>query len=295
MTEDQTHTRDHPIDALTLEGLRYVEVETSRFCNRRCPWCPNGHTRARREQQLMDWEVFTKITAELGAFGYDGFFAFHNYNEPLANARLFDEIARLRKDALGAKPAIYTNGDLLTRDLLNRMVDAGVAYLRITRYPRRADEQPTFEDLHTWLSKRKLLSGGIDWQYAPVRQGLAATWQDAVSGMKVEVIRPQISSYNDRGGTATVPRLLPMRTEPCRMTETSISVDYRGQMKMCCNVAPEPGQHQQYIVGYVADFTLAELWNSPSMVDWRNRHAKADWSRSAACRTCVQALPETRQ
>ncbi|MGH3280347.1 MAG: hypothetical protein ACRDNW_14585, partial [Trebonia sp.] len=26
-----------------LAGLRYVEVETARYCNRTCPWCPNGH------------------------------------------------------------------------------------------------------------------------------------------------------------------------------------------------------------------------------------------------------------
>ncbi|WKK22994.1 radical SAM protein [Streptomyces olivoreticuli] len=294
MTEGQTHMHD-PMDALTLDGLRYVEVETSQFCNRRCQWCPNGHTLARREKNLMDWEVFTKITKELGSCGFDGFFAFHNYNEPLANPRLFDEIAQVRADVPDAKPAIYSNGDLFNRNLLEGMVEAGVKYLRITRYPRRADEEPTFDTLHTWLSKKKLLSGGIDWQYAAVRQGLSATWRDVFSGMKVEVIRPRIAGYNDRGGTAVVPRLLPVRTEPCRMTETSISVDYRGQMKMCCNVAPETGQHQEYIVGYVADFTLAELWNSPAMVDWRTRHAQADWTRSPACRTCVQALPETRR
>jgi hypothetical protein len=31
------------------------------------------------------------------------------------------------------------------------------------------------------------------------------------------------------------------------------------------------------------------------MTTWRARHAAADWSASPACRTCVQALPETRR
>lgn len=77
-----------------LDGVRYVEVETSRYYNRTCTWCPNGHTHARRTQELMDWQVFTTITAELGAAGFDGFFAFHNYNEPLANPRLSQEITQ---------------------------------------------------------------------------------------------------------------------------------------------------------------------------------------------------------
>jgi hypothetical protein len=45
----------------------------------------------------------------------------------------------------------------------------------------------------------------------------------------------------------------------------------------------------------LADATLSELWNSAVMEDWRARHAVADWSQSPACRSCVQALPETRR
>jgi Iron-sulfur cluster-binding domain len=74
------------------------------------------------------------------------------------------------------------------------------------------------------------------------------------------------------------------------------SVDYRGIVKMCCNVIPDSApEHERYAVGSAADATLAELWNSGAMTTWRARHAAADWSASPACRTCVQALPETRR
>ncbi len=86
------------------------------------------------------------------------------------------------------------------------------------------------------------------------------------------------------------------RTESCHMTGTSLSVDYRGMVKMCCNVIPDAvPDHERYAVGSAADATLAELWNSEVMTAWRARHAVADWSASPACRTCVQALPETRR
>jgi hypothetical protein len=80
------------------------------------------------------------------------------------------------------------------------------------------------------------------------------------------------------------------------MTATSLSVDYRGIVKMCCNVIPDSApEHERYAVGSAADATLAELWNGEAMTAWRARHAAADWSASPACRTCVQALPETRR
>ncbi|MGW1159406.1 SPASM domain-containing protein [Streptomyces sp. NPDC002519] len=276
-----------------LAGLRYVEIETSRYCNRTCLWCPNGHTDARRTQQLMDWSAFTKITAELGAADFEGFFAFHNYNEPLANPRLREEIAHVRQVVPAAKPAIYTNGDLLNHSVLERLREDGVKYLRVTRYPHRANVVPTLEALRSWLIKARILDC-FDWQFTEVRQGLAATFTDPETGMKIEVIRPSIVTYNDRGGTALVPQE-GLRTAPCQMTATSLSVDWRGQMKMCCNVVPEGPQHREYVVGNVADHTLAELWNHPAMTDWRQRHGRADWSRSPACNTCVQALPETRR
>jgi radical SAM protein with 4Fe4S-binding SPASM domain len=279
---------------LGLEGLRYVEAETARYCNRTCPWCPNGHSGARRTQQLLPWALLIKVAAELGAAQFTGFVALHNYNEPLANPRLPEELDLLRAAAPQASPAIYTNGDLLKRDHLERLLAAGVKYLRVTRYPHRADVPPTEEALRRWL-RQAGLAEAFTWVFGPARQGLAARWRDDEAGVLVEVIRPAIATYNDRGGTALVP-VQARRTEPCRMTGTSLSVDYRGMVKMCCNVIPDSApDHERYVVGSVADATLAELWNSPVMAAWRARHAVADWSDSPACRTCVQALPETRQ
>jgi hypothetical protein len=290
MTINRSATR-----AGALSALRYVEVETSRFCNRRCSWCPNGPSGARRVQELMQWTLFDKIVTELGSLNYSGFFAFHNFNEPLANPRLFEEIARLRQAIPEAKPAIYTNGDLLNSGGLHRMLGLGVAYVRVTRYPHRATVAPRYDALHRFLGQAGIAEE-YEWRFESVRQGLAAIWEDRSAGVKVEVIRPSIVTYNDRGGTAIVPHADSLRTAPCLMTTTSASIDFRGALKMCCNVIPDTADdHEQYVVGNVSESTLTELWTGARMDDWRARHSVADWQKSPACRTCVQALPETRQ
>lgn len=222
--------------AVDLTMLRYVEVETSRYCNRSCDWCPNGHTDARRHQELMPWPIFTRITDELAQRDYDdGFFAFHNHNEPLANPRLDDEIALVRRVLPLAKPAVYTNGDLLKRDRCEALLDAGAQYLRVTRYPHRADTEPTYDSLRKYLRTARI-ADLTDWTFAPVRQGLAARHHDERTGATVEVFSPDVRGYNDRGGTAIVLQIGSRRTEPCQMTSTSLSVDFRGDVKMCYNV-----------------------------------------------------------
>jgi hypothetical protein len=273
---------------------RYVEMETSRRCNRSCAWCPNGEHAVRRRQELMDWTLFRRVVDELGGLGYGGWLAFHNYNEPLLNRRLLDEIGYVRATMPAARPAVYSNGDVLTRELFERLVTAGVSYIRVTRYPRRADTAPSFDVLRAWL-RRAGLADDFVWDFRRVRQGLAAVID--TPELRVEVISPAIvDTYNSRAGSVTtLPVLAKQRTEPCLMTATSAVIDYRGRMKMCCCVYPEIPSHAGYVLGDLHTATFADLWWSDRMNAWRAAHARADWSLSPACAGCSQPLPETRR
>jgi len=277
-----------------MELPRYVELETSRRCNRTCAWCPNGEHSARRVQQLMDWNLFTRIIQQLAALDYRGYLAFHNYNEPLLSRRIVDEIRHVKAAMPQAKPAIFTNGDVLDASLFHRLLDAGVAYLRVTRYPRQADTPPAYQAITGWL-RRKGLADAVPWTFGQVRQGLAATYK--AEAVEIEVIAPQIlRAYNNRGGSVTtLPLLAEPRSDPCFMTATSAVIDYRGQMKMCCCVYPEMSGQAQYIAGDLATETFAALWSGTQMNAWRAAHAHADWSLSPACANCRQPLPETRR
>jgi MoaA/NifB/PqqE/SkfB family radical SAM enzyme len=270
----------------------YTEIETSRKCNRTCSWCPNAEHTVRHEQELMDWGVFHDIAEQLGDARYAGWFAFHNYNEPLLNPRLGKEIRQVREAAPLARPAIYTNGDPLNRERLTELTDAGLAYIRITRYPRQAQTPPSYESIDAYLRRAGL--SDLEFTRGRVRQGLGATAEH--EGVRIEVISPNITAtYNTRGGSVTtLPLLSRTRTAPCLMTATSLVVDYRGQVKMCCCIYPEAEQHAGYVIGNVREQRLLELWNSVAMNAYRRAHAAADWSLSPACASCTQPLPETR-
>lgn len=273
---------------------RHVEVETSRYCNRRCSWCPNGEHPIRRRQELLDWALFAGLLRELSELGYAGWLAFHNSYEPLLNPRLFEELDAVQAMLPAARPAIFTNGDVLTADRLSELVVRGVRYVRVTRYPHRADTPPSSGSINLWVSRAGL--GHLRWRHRPVRQGMAAS--TVYAGTRVEVISPNIlGTYNNRGGSVTaLPYLAVRRAEPCWMTATTAAIDYRGQFKMCCCVYPEPGSgHDQYVVGSLRAASFGALWWSAQMGRYRAAHAVADWSGSPACATCRQPLPETRQ
>jgi hypothetical protein len=150
----------------------------------------------------------------LGSLRYGGWLANHNYNEPLLNLRVFEELAHVRAVLPQAKPAIYTNGDVLREPMLARLLDAGVRYLRVTRYPHRPETPATFEALHTWARRAGL--AGWPWEQRTVRQGLALVRE--IGETKIEVIGPNIiGTYNNRGGSVTaLPMLASPRRDPSR-------------------------------------------------------------------------------
>lgn len=265
---------------------RYVEVETSRFCNRRCVWCPNHLFEKRQTQELMDWSTFQSIVYSLSRYDYTGWFAFHNYNEPLANPRIIDEVAFARKHLAHAGLTIFTNGDYLTTDLFDDLAAAGLTQMRVTVYPRSfGDNVSSHARLWSWLDKRAFLRNR-EWTETVLRQGPALVLHDPVA---IDLISPDINRYYDRGGT--LPSLsIENRASPCFLTSNSLSIDYCGNLKMCCNVVTGHAPHEAYLFANVRECDPIETWNSPRFAEVRRLHEQSDWSTTPICSTCRQEI-----
>jgi MoaA/NifB/PqqE/SkfB family radical SAM enzyme len=270
---------------------QYIELETARLCNRRCHWCPNGASDARSEQELMDWDLFIKIIEELREREYAGWLALHNYNEPLLNPRLLTEIQEIRSRLPSVSVSIFTNGDHLRRSTLHELAESGANHVRVTLYPGRGSlvtlGRSDETRLNRWLSAKELRAD-IQWTMVPVRQGLAAKAQ--IQSLSVDVIDPDLTTYNYRGGTARTIEWRP-RQEPCYMTSHSAAIDFSGRMKMCCNIYPHDESHTPYLVGDLRVESFWRLWEGQQMAAFRARHRRSDWELSPICRLCSHQLP----
>ena len=264
----------------------YIEVETSRLCNRQCEWCPNHFSEDRAVQKLMDWSIYLSVLRSLSRHQYKGWLCFHNYNEPLANPRLVREVAVAKRLLPMAHFSVYTNGDFLTNELFNALLSVGLTEMRITVYPRSpSTDSPSHAGLWQWLEARPFLKIR-GFRQVSVRQGLALVTD---CPMSVIIISPDVTRYYDRGGT--LPALsIKNRSAPCLLTSRSQSIDHRGDIKMCCNIVTGHQAHRRYFYGNAQEHDPIEVWNSTRYSDIRARHRRADWIDSPICATCRQEI-----
>jgi radical SAM protein with 4Fe4S-binding SPASM domain len=269
----------------------YIEIETSRYCNRQCEWCPNHVLQDRTVQEFMSWPDLEKIVRSLSRSQYRGWLAFHNYNEPLANPRIADELRFARQHLPDAKLTIFTNGDRLTSKLFLALVSAGLSEMRVTIYPKTMNQpEASHKKLWSWLQRKPFLQTK-DWQELLVRQGPALVHAGCP---EIILISPYVDRYYDRGGTIP-PLSIKNRTIPCLLTSNSLSVDYKGNIKMCCNVVAGNEYHRDYLLGNVRDHDVLDVWNSQAFDVMRERHKRADWSATPICRSCRQEIKLSRE
>jgi pyruvate-formate lyase-activating enzyme len=270
----------------------FIEVEIGTYCNRQCAWCPNGwHERGLKPaSRSMADGTWRALLSDLQGAGYSGWFAFHNYNEPMADPRLLERLADAHAALPDAKLEVHTNGDFLTTRSLRALAEAGCSLTRVTLYPsnERALEPPDEARLHRFLSRLSLASE------ERVEKTSKLEHRVRVGAMTLVVRLPRIEHYTDRAGSvhfepiaSTTPR-----SAPCWLPFHSAAIDVHGALKLCCHVydTTAPGM-EAYVIGNVGEVPFTRLWRSRRMESFRRQLARADFRRLEACATCTHVSP----
>jgi MoaA/NifB/PqqE/SkfB family radical SAM enzyme len=267
----------------------FIEIETSRQCNRKCSWCPAGIYGTRTEQELMEWKIFEKIIDDLANLDYYDTISLHNYNEPILNPRIFKEVKTIRAEIPNSTIAIFSNGDFLNFHTINEFSLAGLTILRITVYPHQFNSIPSTKKIENWIVERKLTDFHWDYEELPENKGLFAitTFQE----MQIKVVCPNIKVFNTRADLVR-PVIKGSRIKPCYMTTISSAIDYKGRFKMCCNIFPDMEIHKEYVLGNLQDSGFYELWDSPFMQTARKEHRKGDWKNTPICEKCYNLMDD---
>jgi MoaA/NifB/PqqE/SkfB family radical SAM enzyme len=126
-----------PIPDFTGESLerhiKRISIELSNLCNyahlhKKCPvaWY--------KEKKILPTEIFYKVVDELAEYGFCGELAFHRYNEPMLDKRLYDFIGYVNKKLPGAKILILTNGSFLNQESLRKLEQYKIWLLTVSSY-----------------------------------------------------------------------------------------------------------------------------------------------------------------
>lgn len=111
-----------------------ISIELSNLCNyskmhKKCPLNKNN-----AEKKILSLETIRKIIDELSENDFSGVIAFHTYNEPLIDPRLFYIIDLVRSKCKKAKIFLLSNGFYFNQTIANELVEIGVDRIDITAY-----------------------------------------------------------------------------------------------------------------------------------------------------------------
>ena len=123
---------------IPLEAPFILMVEPSDACNFRCKFCPTGdrermQTIPTRKMTNMSFELFQKIVEDMCEFENKiKVLRLYKDGEPLLNPHFADMIAYAKKMDACERVDTTTNASLLTHDLSDRIIDAGLDRINIS-------------------------------------------------------------------------------------------------------------------------------------------------------------------
>ena len=249
------NSADNPIKSILT-----VEVNTTELCNRKCVFCPRYNDEVYPNRNLhMTPSGAGLIADNLAKHHFEGKVSFSGFGENLLNPD-FSRIVRSFKQRLpNAKLECNTNGDKLTKTVVEGLFDAGLDWLYINLYdgleqidifdPMIVDHKDktkyrahySEEDYGLFISNR---SGTIDW---------------------LNIDEENISE---------------LQGSVCYYPFYKLFVDWNGDVLFCSN-----DWGKEHVVGNLLQQDLHDVWFSKPMRKIRNRLAKGDRSASP-CDKC---------
>jgi len=230
-----------------LQGLCIVNIETTAFCNRKCDFCFNNDRFPKREQGLMQEEVYKKVIDELAEKNFRGRLSPHFYGEPLLDTRLPTWVEYTRMKLPLCFIAIRTNGDFFNEDLFINLLDKGADHFLITNYDD--EEKPLLKSLAT-------------------KYPIHITFQSYKDFPKV-----------DKAGE--IFKIGKSLSRPCLRPASCLVINWKGNVLLCCQ-----DFYEAYCFGNIREENLWEIWNGRQFVDFRNHLRLGHRSCFKTCVNC---------
>ena len=237
---------------LPTRRFAQVNIETISTCTRRCHFCAFG-IKEKAPVTRMPADLFFRIVDDLAAMNFDGRFSLFSINEPLMDKRI-DAFTRYASLMLpGCYHLMVTNGDLLSIERLDTLMDCGLDHLMINSYDRKALED-----------RAGIVAYAAATHPGKVTHVDRTTYTDWVSraGHIKQYAKPPVSGY-------------------CDWPNYALYVKPDGKVLACCHDLDGTNT-----VGDLATQSTREVWYGEAFARLRARLNRGDRSVSALCRQC---------
>lgn len=124
------------LDAVETNRLLTLIVEPTSKCNLSCSFCDIHSGRmpaAKKYIRSMEHEVWCKLISQIRDLGYQlKQFQVHGGGEPLLHPNIVEFIKLAHESSIAECIRLTTNGTLLYRETLDKLIDAGVTDFRVS-------------------------------------------------------------------------------------------------------------------------------------------------------------------
>jgi MoaA/NifB/PqqE/SkfB family radical SAM enzyme len=291
-----------------------ILFDSTNLCNFACEFCPTGDKAliksVNRPSGLMDFQLFCRMIDGMKKFdrklkridiGKDG--------EPLLNPRIVDMVRYIKDANVAELCSIATNGALLSAEMADALVDAGLDLLKISveavsnegyrKISKRSfDYAALLERVHYLYDHRKqckvypkIIDYGLTKEekekfYADFNPIADYITVDYVSGWSVT------SAKDFRLGTNYEQYLdLPMmnKKDVCPFPFYTLAVNFDGTVSICC-----VDWSLSTLVGDLRTESLPDVWNGERLFEFRCMHLRRAGYSNKACQECYtrNGLPD---
>lgn len=300
------YTRQELANCLPLRAPFSLHIFASHRCNLKCAYClhslPPETVRGKGfRKELMDFALFSRCIDSATLFPERcRVLIFAGWGEPLAHPRIADMVALAKRRNVADRVEIVSNGTLLTHDLSNRLIDAGLDRIRISiqgldsaAYRNVAgvdiDVETLREEIAYFHSRRgnaRLYLKTVD---AAVpreedQQRFLAMFSGICDEIAIEHVIPVIKEADlSKSGASFDKRHCGGKAEDvtvCPFPFYMSVVHPDGSYAPCCS------SERPMNLGNVGETPLPDLWNGERLRAFRIAHLEGRRGDCAVCKNC---------
>lgn len=307
ITNKMASNRTKLEEVIPLKTPLELQLAVASTCNYRCIYCPMSNQQllkqAKVKKGIMDYALFTKIIDDLDEFpGKIKTLRLMREGEPFLNKRLADMIRYAKKKQPFVKVDTFTNGSLLTPELSDEIIAAGLdkifisiqgmnakAYKRISGVDMDFDRY--IENIIYFCAHRqnckvymKVPDIGVTKSEEKEFFALFDKYADELFVEKIFSAWPNFDVSHLQNDDQIGYYGQPKSDKPiivCTLPFYDLTVDYKGIVTSC-----SIDWEEKTNMGDVKKQSLFEIWNGHTFNEFRRMQLRGERYQHPLCGTC---------
>lgn len=243
-----------------MDTLQSITINPTELCNRTCHFCPRHDPKIYPNKNLhMSEETVKLLSAQLKNIKYKNKIIWSGNGEPLLNKSLLNLIKIISNDNPQLRVhELHTNGDTLSKDLINNLYLAGINHIMVSIY----DGEESFKKFTRLFDK-----------YDPSIYTLRKSYYDNLD----------LTNFTNRGGTTKLNSHLKFNKNKCYLPFYKLFIDWNGDIMLCCEDWRKITK--DILKLNINTHSIEEIWMSKLFNEYRKKLKNGDRSLNP-CNSC---------